>query len=917
MTSTLTLALLAANQVVATVAVPGDITVNLSRQPISQTEVGKRIADVVRAEASALNAAARDYWKSKQRLGLLRNDIPFLAPRVVRLSPNPNEGRPHPASSPINLVFEPDNTTRGFSPAYRQLLQATFAAAKPTMDAMFGQPYLGGNVRVENRDDVIGDRDAVAGGFYIPDDGSGNQVIWFPVYNLPETAVVNLVHCLFLAYMGPGMPTYNAWSEGFARAATMQLVKSPSNLPGGMDPESIESIVEATYDNSIHYDWYNQPPLGNSKFIADNLRNLPLPPGGSLGGIFLMRYKMAGTAWAKFIDRYGPGFFAAFFATYYPAVTNNSSVASDIPLLKQFMQNTMDTLQGANSTIEGRSFADWYQRQYILDTSISRGKRMFVEPIPITSGLFGSDYGVFAIWATYFETLANGNETLLSGTCYPLFWNPDFNRVFPEGQTDRMDIAAAFGEVTPNLTDDFGGDFYRATVELPVADVIGRALLPVGSIATPQNPIPTDLYGTVMGFDGAVTGGNPNISGRVRITFLDLPATNPIDAPIKNGAFGVDVGTAFDSPRRLQVEVIKRDTGIDTVLHTEYVNTWAKSLGLDIRINEDVTWNPVGGVSAGVQGIGFPLTPYETDMAVNLGLNPGETLVARWRQDLFRYEMYPSMAPFQGGRGYFVRMPSASPSFSIFGRGAGPQPYSVSLQPGWNQICNPFTADLALTNVTIQRTVDLPRTLDDAITAGLIDPILYRFVAGAPDPFSGVPEGGTLVAADAFTTGMPIYIRVLAPEGLTITFRPTTATLAYSRQPRYRWRGSLEFSGLQVEKSVVEIGSATWATNGFDQGVDSNLPPIWGGALQAQIDSQNPMYRDIRGPHPSPWKLKLTGLRRGATYSFTPTLASGDSRVPILVFEDGGRRRPLISGRTYRFTATGSERTIVVRQVSQ
>lgn len=899
----------------------GDLTVLLDRG-LSASEIQSRVRSLIAQEAQALNRVAGPYWNAHRKLGLVRPGIPFIAPRVVRLSPDPGAGLSTPAAAPITLVFDPDNSARGFTASYRQLLQDTFAIAKPTMDAMFGQPYLGGNIRIENHDNDIGDRDAVAGGFYLPNDGSGNQVIWFPVYNLPETAAVNFVHTLFLAYMGPAMPTYNGWSEGMARAATTYLVSLTgfqTSFNPDLEPDLVQSILDNSYDTSAYYDWYNQPPLGNNKFIPDNLRDLPLPFGGSLGGIFLMRYRQSGTAWSKFIDPYGPAFFGSFLSSYYTQFNLDNSTASNVAALKVIAQGAMDTLNGGpNATIEGQSFANWSKHQYILDTTISRGKRMFVEPIPITTGLFGSDFGVFAIWATYFETLASGNETLLSGTCYPLFWNVDFNRVFPEGQTDRMDIAAAFGEVTPNLTDDFGGDFYRAVVELPVADVIGRAIVPVGSIATPGSPIPKDFFGTVLGFEGAVTGGDPNVSGVVRITFLDTPATNPIDAPIQNGAFGVDVGTAFDSPRRLKLEVIKTDNGLDTTLYTEFVNSWGTTLAQDIRINDDKSWQPPGGLSAGVQALGFPTTPFETDMATSLGLNVNETLVARWRQDLFRYELYPSMAPFQSGRGYFVRMPAASPGFSISGRGVGAGPVSVALQPGWNLIGNPFAADLDFTSATIQRTVDLPRTLVDAANDLLIDPTIYKFNPGAPDLFSGVAEGGTLDAATNFAAGAAVYIRVLAPEGLTITFRPLSFTSSSSpQQNEFLWKGVLNFSGLGVEHSKVELGAKNGASPGYDPRMDSVLPPIWGGALQAQLGLVQPMYRDWHASGNQEWTIKLTGLRNGATYTLSPTLTAGSRNVPTLQFINGTRKTPLRNGTPISFVASSSEMQFKLKQVSQ
>lgn len=865
----------------------------------------------------ALDQSVSAYWQARRDLGLVQPGERFIAPRaVVVRSSGSSSYSVRSQGGALTLEFPAEGNDPGpFTPEYRQLLIDTFAAAKPTMDVLFGQPFQGGTLRVYNMDNAIGDRDAVAGGLYLTDDGSGVPAIWFPVYLANETAVVNFIHCLFLAYLGPAIFDFDAWAEGFARAATMRTVLAGA-LPSGLDPDIVQSVILNSYDSSGHYSWHNQPALANSSFIAPNLRPIPLPVGGSLGGLFLMRYRMAGTAWAKVITEY-PAFFSTFLASYY----QDTSIRGNIPALSTLAQSTMNSLGGPGSTIEGRTFASWYRRQYVLDVKVARGRKTFVESIPITVGLGGEDFGVFAFWLSYFETLSGGNETLLQGTSYPIYWDATFARMFTSGQDDRMDIAGGFGSVTPNLPDVFGSgavtQWYKAIVDIPVGDNLSRAIVPAGAIATAQDPTTKNFYGTVVGFDGAVAGGDPNTSGIVRLT---LPGQAPVDAPLRNGAFGAIVpAPGLNAPKLARVDVVQVVSGNETILQTEFVNTWGDTLALAIQLDDEGSYFLPGGLAGGVQMVGFGARPYETDLAIVLGLPANETLVARWRQDRLAYDLYPALSGFAPGKGYMIRMPAAVPGFSVFGRLPGEQPYTVPLQVGWNQIVNPFPNDLPTTSVSVQRAADSPKTFSEAITAGWIDTQMFEFIPGANDPFSGLPEGGTMSPLSSFPAGKALFVRALAPEGVTITFRPdvfgAAAAPGGGGVPFGSWTAKLVATGLGVERSEVEFGQRIGAKDGYDVGIDCGLPPVWGGALQAMIRSGGTMYRDVRPHGINSWDVRLSGLRAGFTYTIRFEEVIGGILPYQLTFTDLTARRTLEVRRTttYQFVANAPQRDFRVR----
>ena len=168
----------------------------------------------------------------------------------------------------------------------------------------------------------------------------------------------------------------------------------------------------------------------------------------------------------------------------------NPSAASNASLLEALAASII----GAG-TIEGDSFANWVRKQHILDTRLNVGTKLHSLITPITSGLSGTDFGVFNIEATFFSTAANGDETLLSSTGYPIYWDRNYNRILAPSQSEVMDIAASYGSVVPNFTNDNGGVPYRVAVDLPVQDRLIRQYLPAGSIATPASANVSDFYG--------------------------------------------------------------------------------------------------------------------------------------------------------------------------------------------------------------------------------------------------------------------------------------------------------------------------------------------------------------------------------------------------------------------------------------
>ncbi|MEI8282943.1 MAG: hypothetical protein WCG75_11095, partial [Armatimonadota bacterium] len=568
-------------------------------------------------------------------------------------------------------------------------MQSVYDTAKLTIESIFGDAAIPGTVNVINADATIGDRNAITGGYYLPNNGSGGREIRLPLNASREVAAVALIHCILLAYLPDPAYAYDGYFEGLVRAATQKIVRLPAAIPAGLDQEVIESVLEQTYEIGPFYDWANQKSLGGPRFIAPNLLSAPIVQG-TRGGLFFQRYQMSGTVWEKVLAEY-----PTFIKSLNLLLRANPSAANDVSQL----ESLSSSIVGAG-TIEGNSYSDWVRKQHILDTRLNVGTKLHSMITPITSGLSGTDFGVFNIEATFFSTDSAGNETLLSSTAYPIYWDRSYNRVLASAQSEVMDIAASYGSVVPNFTNDNGGVPYRVALDLPVQDRLVRQYLPAGSIATPASANVSDFYGTVVGF--AVPLGTSLI---VRVQ----NGSDTFDAPVTAYAFGLKVGTAnFLASRSLTVRLIQKDSmNIESVLLTKTVNKGPGPLCIQIGNEPVSTTSFPSGLSSGIQMVGFTGDPLYSGLESILSSN--NFLAARYSSSRTAYDLYPNSGMVLGGQGYFIRVPSSGlPSWKA--RVESGTAVSVALRPGWNMITCPLGVSAPFANVDVVHTTDFPRS---------------------------------------------------------------------------------------------------------------------------------------------------------------------------------------------------------------
>lgn len=833
--------------------------------------------------------------------------------------------------------------SRAFPVDYQNYLVSVFNAAKPAMDAVFGTPFAGGPVNVRNYDADIQDRYAVAGGYFVPN-APGGPEIRFPVYQSPASAAINYIHCLLLAYLGSASYPFEFLNEGFVRAATMTIARTPGAIPG-VTSDEIEQTLDSLYDSSTTYDWTNQAALASPTFIAPNLLNTPLPTGGSTGGIFLLRYKMAGTCWAKALAEY-PGFVKVFNQNFY---ANPAAVQTipDILALGQAIANSQ--AGGPNATIEGRNFSEWFERQHILDPRINGGLKLLIAPTPIIAQAASDDFGVFDIVLNAFRMDANGNETLIAGRGFPIYWRPDFTRFFVTAQDDVLDVAGAYGSVTPNFpAATFFAQPYRVAVDVPFQGKIARSYLPAGGFSTGAVPTPRDFFGTLVGVPLTSTD-------TYTITVEWVGGVQP-GIPIQNFAFGATIADPnFQRAQPLTVRVFRSSGGAPTEIFSRRVNKGQGGIGLDLRTPDCDTTFALSR-PARQTGIGLPIDPYRPNPADLLQQTDLETLIARYNSVAGRYDVYPIEGELRQGLGYFAR-PSVAGAVNVTGRTSAQTPIAVALQPGWNLVTAPNLSSIPATN--LQVTTSTQAVVSYSTAAGdIVGATFFRF---DPDPSN--PDQGTLIPATSFNPGEAYFVRANRSEGAVLLFPAVAPSLPGRLSPDFAeiarkpgkggttsngnpkpgkggtpptppppttgkggkgnsggstttppparqtaWQNRIEFTSSVGQATHVLIGQTQNASRGFLGREDDELP-LGPGGFQAAIAGVRTQFRDTRPlGYDDVFVVDLEGLVPGRQYTIRPVARLGRQTLSV----NDGRSLGVVlrPGQTANFIASGSRQRL-------
>jgi hypothetical protein len=173
--------------------------------------------------------------------------------------------------------------------------------------------------------------------------------------------------------------------------------------------------------------------------------------------------------------------------------------------------------------------------------------------------------------------------------------------------------------------------------------------------------------------------------------------------------------------------------------------------------------------------------------------------------------------------------------------------------------------------------------------------------------------GGT---TPTFDPGKAYFVRVLAPEGVTLLFQPAQTQLQANRAVASVTQRALPTALLRLDVagdgSLVHalVGQSKTATNGFDPKEDSGIPRGIGG-LQAVIEGAQDMYQDMRPAGVSGWyTVRLEGLKPGVKYTLGFHLDAGKLPYFGLQTQAGGRYQTMTASDHYTFTATASTQRV-------
>lgn len=894
------------------------------------------VADTVNPARRARAAGAARYLSAVYG-GRQRGQRPFVGiPDVVFVRRNGKVLSPAPSSrggSGLTLAF-PATGAAGSWPAALQIdLQAAFGVIYPQLVAIYGQPSWSGTLTLVDGDSlpsgqIITDPNALSGGVYNASIGE----VTLAQYNSAQSMLLSMTQMLALAFRGTHGVAYDAWERGMARAATVATLSAA--LP------ALKTVASQAYGGTLgdlapsdplwssldRYDLLNQPALGNDRFFPVSKESSIANEVG-FPSMLIPRLQMSGSAWLK-VWTEAPGFFAEFNRAYYAALTGDPATSNSVPKLVAVASQALASVGG--TAVEGLPFTDWYQRQYVLDTSVSPGGKLYtmvsnLRPDTDTA----DDYGVgcvFSHYTTTFDAQGNSDEVDKAGTIYPIYTDyTTTTRFFLGAQYERADIQNGVGSVAPTFFNTIGGDpayagRMRVVMDFPVNGLNSRlAVAPraMGTLAAPRN-----FWGVVVGAD----------TGTVR---MEADGLSSGDVTVAQGAFSASVDEAFFTrPRRATVTY----TGASGVPVVRRVNVGFGEAVLVVTVGTEVDTR-VHTLPSGLAMLSLPLRPLQA-RPVDALLSPatslplfaeGSLLMAQWDQSVVgedKYRRSPSLDPLEPGKGYWMNWAGGG-DVKVVGRSTAMDPeVTVQLRHGWNQIGNPYEETVPVSALRFQYLADnVPVTLASAVTNGWIVaqtlPSVGQVVAFGFDSQLGY------VPAQNLEPWRGYWIRVLVSEGVTMSVSnpsPSSARPARVASPTpgapAGWALRLTTTSADGLGATVAFGQAVTGHSGYDAALDALAPPPPAASMPALsfvhadwAGHSGRYWSDIRAlGQTAAWKCEASGLSPNTAYRFAWSSLAGVPRTVHLtaVDESTGRRVDLRAAGGLAFT-TGNETTRTLR----
>lgn len=243
--------------------------------------------------------------------------------------------------------------------------------------------------------------------------------------------------------------------------------------------------------------------------------------------------------------------------------------------------------------------------------------------------------------------------------------------------------------------------------------------------------------------------------------------------------------------------------------------------------------------------------------------------LGRWDDAAGAYDSYYDCNPVRRGRGYWLiarggKTVDAAGLSAFQDTSVGSTKYAkVVLQPGWNQIANPFAFAVSW---------------DSRLVDGAVDNHLWSWGGEVYDSTGGLlhPFAGYWV--DNKTSG-PVTLLLPYSEAVLSKSSPRAVKMVSDG-----WRLGLTLTAGELRDASTEIGAATEATDGIDA-LDYGKPPCPPGrfvalGVLASADGSRPkrLAGDFRAPSAAGWRFPL--LVQGVEAAAATLRLSGAERLP-------------------------------------
>jgi hypothetical protein len=776
---------------------------------------------------------------------------------------------------------------------------------------LYGQPAWSGTVEVRSLgfydDGEATDPQRVLYGAY---DASNGRIL-MPLYeSLDSTAHAFLLGVLH-AFHGPAVLQYDAWEQGFVRAAATVIARDAQL--GFLDPSN-----NYFYTLLRRYDVLNQPALSGPRFIPASQDNIAYEGNFGVFKMLWARMAMSGAAWLKcYIEN--PDFFKNFNTAYYaqfdPAVS--PSLAGNVPQLRAIAASVLPS-------VEGLAFDDWFSRQYVFDTAVTPGPKLFAFPYILkkevrTDGT-RNDLSFTLVYyrSTYDPASGRDDEILLGGRAYALYTDALGQR-FPTGgvQGDTTTLEAGEGFLTATFVTGPGNEIGRLTTDFSIGSETARVFLPVG------------ISGDVQGVGLGTALGNVQVD---QVTTFPAGTSRTQSTLFADRAFGVKLGGGGDE--LFQARFTLNDGGI--------VRTYQKNIGDiapgDTTVGEDAAVMvvlPAPGAGGGVQTVtrtfernsngaphlvSFPVRPLSSSVEQAIALPASDFLITGFDTSRGAYETLnpgqPSAPALTPGRGFWFKYAPGSGSGTTRLSLTGVAPptdtdFAIAARYGWNLIGSPFAAPIPLSTVRVRLQDRDPVTWDEAVAANLVLAEVFDF-----DPALGY--GATAMLTGGEWRGY--WVRVLTPSGVTLLLPGPDVTTRKvsslsSRKITRAGGWTVRLSARQENPNLpfggvarASLGARDGATRSIDSRDTQSPPEIMDALTLAFGEGALPGggrligdFRDARSAARGTWTLQVKSPQSGPVRLSWDGL-SGVPRGTRFTLIDGDKRTALTQSTGYTLT---------------